>query len=333
MAHARIVETAEGNGNCAFNAFVLGLVDPSVLNNLQPSAGALADGGPFVVQASQALKLNAPYSWNTLKTYLLSDHSRVFRLYLQLKLSPLLREIAIGFIVAEPQQHLALTTPAIQAELDQYFNERTNQEPDDISGNKIGDIFIRHPLIKAQFEVLYQSSLGNINAANVSLAQWWADKGHKEFLNRMAHPAMNAGDVQLYAGDLELAPLGAFFGTSIRVHSQARKINTTIYHASNPLPLELVAYARDLTDRGIATNDLPPSWTDLPLDELWARLNVVPQYDDLIAHIQNTKPMPKIGDELPLNLGMDCLEQLAARGIMNPRRQFVIDPAFPPRIL
>jgi hypothetical protein len=326
MAHARIVENAKGDGNCAFNAFVLGLVDPSVLNNLQPSAVAIADDGPFVAEASQALRLKAPYSWNTLKAYLLSDETPPFRLNLQEKLSPLLRQIAIGFIVAAPQQHLAMTTPPILAELDQYFIERINQEFDDISANRVGDVFIRHSFIKNKFEELHQLTSGYINAAHILLTKWWADEGHTEFLNKMAHPAMNAGDTHLYAGDLELAPLGAFFGTNIRVHSQARKIHTTIYSASNLLPLELVTHARALTDRGIATNDIPPIWTDLPLDQLTARLNVVPQFDELIAHIRTAKPMPKIGDALPPNFDMDCLAELGARGIINMSGRLAIDP-------
>jgi hypothetical protein len=329
MAHARIVEIAKGDGNCAFNAFVLGLVDPSVLNNLQPSAEAVADDSFFVINASQALGLET-VSWNDLKAHLLSDTTPQFRLHLQKVLAPLLREIAIGFIVAEPQEHLARTKSAIQAELEKYFIERITQVPGAVNTRNIGDIFIRHRFIQIKFEELYQAS-PDIDAAQAELGDWWATpEGQATFLNDMAHPAMNAGDTELYAGDLELAPLGAYFGASVSVHSEARGINKTIYHASSPLPLLLIADERDgraLADLGITTNDSNRSWTDLSLDDLTARLNAVPQFDELMAYIQNTKPMPKIGDVLPPTFGMDCLVQLGVRGILNSGGRLTIDPA------
>jgi hypothetical protein len=251
--------------------------------------------------------------------------SHANRATLQSTLSPLLREMAIKRVLYNPDEknaHLHGTTAAINAELDKYFQERRAHNIHQVRTSVIGDIFIRHPLIKQAFERLYLSNIG-IAAAQAALSQWWADVGHDQFLQRMQKPAVSAGEVDLYAGDLELAQLGASLGVNILVQSVARNIDTLIYRANGKMPDELVADARILADRGIIDN-FGWHWQDLSLAELNARLDAVPQYNDIVNWIAASNAFPQRGDRVPQGLSSASLAQLQARGIVDEAQQYFI---------
>jgi hypothetical protein len=164
-----------------------------------------------------------------------------------------------------------------------------------------------------------------INAAQQALAQWWATTGHDDFLNRMIKPALHAGETDLYAGDLELAQLGSELGVNIHVKSGAgrNQMHTQIHRANGSMPVELVADGRSLTDRNIIYLDF--SWKNLSLAELNARLSAVPEYDKVESYLMGLDALPTIGDVVPRNWGPACLAELKARGVINDRRQFVIN--------
>src|SRR5690606_25857662 len=138
QARKRREERAIGDGNCAYNALVLGLCESTVLNNIH-----LPDNDYFVIEASRRLRLVSPFTWQALKAHLLSPS--VSRNLLQKRLSPLLREIKDS---VELQEKTELTIPAIQAELAIYFRELETKPHSRINMAAVGDIFIRHAFIK-----------------------------------------------------------------------------------------------------------------------------------------------------------------------------------------
>lgn len=312
-ARKRYEEKAKGDGNCAFNAFMLGFCDAAVLENIQ-----LADDSYFVTEASNLLHIS-PASWRALKSYFLSPNTS--RAELQTQFAPLLRKIAIGFINTnsdEREKHLQLTMPAIQVELENYFQERRKKSKNKISVAVVGDIFIRHAFIKNKFEELFLANKNNADAALAAIALWWQEQGYQQFLQAMTQPAV-------YAGDLELAALGQFFGVNVHVQSGRRRIDTQIYHANGKLPDALREHERTLADREIIyNNDL--SWKTLSQKEVENRLQAVPQSQQVLAYISRTDAALKKNDPVPQVWGSACVEQLRIRGVVNHNSQtFAMD--------
>ena len=297
------IETAVGNGDCAFNAFALGFGDPAVLAKVQ-----LADDNYFVVQASRALALRTT-TWSELKTAIL----RSDRLQLQLALAPLLRQIAIQTIIndrLEKQKHLTLTKIALAVEFKNYIRLKNDATHPNINNESVGDIFFPHQFIKNKFAKLHAKPA----RTNVTLLQnWWNTEGHDKFLHEMESNGVNAGD-------LELAALGRFFGSvNLNVRSIARNINTQIYHADGHIPQALQnirGLDRALVDRNVIYQDT--SWKKLTRTELTARLSAVPQQREVCDII---KTLPRKRDPVPAQLGAETLDQLYARGIIDKTKK------------
>ena len=318
------IEKAEADGNCAFNAFALVLCTGNVLSKL-----SLSDDSQFVVKASQLLNVN-PATWPALRKVLTSPS--ISKIELQTTLAPLLRALSIETVTSNPnenQKHSEATLAPLVVEFSNYLSLKNDPLNPPLNYNNIGDIFYRHGNIRDKFSELQQRLASSSEAAlSDELTSWWRSAGHAKFMNNMRQP-------KVFAGDMELAQLGKYFGINIFIESRARKMhNVQIHHANGTLTptLELVPGLRsELANRHIAEAD--NTWIVISQDDLIKRLSAVPQLVEVEALLATA---PRINTRIPDHIDPKTRDELLVRGLIDKTRTLFamnIDPGFAiPRI-
>ncbi len=198
------IETASNKGNnCAFNAFLLGLCEPQVLNHLaieNPEQKLAA----FIEMLKTALRYSlgknlSEFTWEQLKEELIK-YKKQHPKTCQEDLGPHLRKLAID-LARKDAFYPDATWNVLSGAFDMFVQGRESGD----------DIFLRHPFIKQKFIAL--KSQPN---PSIALENWWRQEGCKNFLTAMEAKGPNAEGY--LAGDLELAQLARYFGVNLKIH-------------------------------------------------------------------------------------------------------------------
>jgi hypothetical protein len=327
-----VVEHAEGDGNCAFNAFILGLSEARILDHLPELGEANPDKRyALFIQRAQTVFTGTPLTWQKLRDALIRQKSNN-RFNLQKTLAPVVRAFAIELIKKDPDSYYASTINPLKAELENYFNIKRQQAETfmnsviDHNTPGMGDIFIRHDFVKKAFEFLwtnYGKSQGGLDKAQAALEAKWKDKGIELFLKDM-----NIESV--YAGDLELAPLAKYFGINLDVDMGVRGHHSIVRFSRMPLWIRLEDNSEFKLDRNVCLKlstrgiiDVERELEKISPEAVDARLSKIPDYDKVVAYINANKPV--IGAPVPADWSAACLQQLLQRNIITLNKVFASD--------
>lgn len=265
-------ERAVGDGNCAFNAFILGLTQPHILNVLDHHADTL---NRFVNAAAGVLGVNPIWAEVKNKIIALRAENKVA---LQKQIAPVMRALALSFAEKDAAHYLQTCEPFLSAYRD-YAYDVLGIVHDGVAD----DVFSRHPFIQAQFEEAILPAISSIaddktierrlerlkelrwlnernqaeqeelreleqqieiyfEQARKYLLSWWEKRGYRQFLNKMRQDGE-------WAGDLELSQLARYFHVDLNV--QRADFIYPITFNNGVMPIRTVAY--DLTQEEIKT--------------------------------------------------------------------------------
>jgi len=162
------LEKTEGDGNCAFNAFVLGFCEKSVLDAMVPPTP------DFVQKVNVAFNQPPEQVWEQLKAFLIelrvSD-----KLRLQKELAKVMRATAIDCLETKVQ------ADAIQKEAEkEQFSELLSADFDAFKtkGERL-PVFESHTFINDKFTEI--SLMADQHAAKQALEEWWNTVGYHRF--------------------------------------------------------------------------------------------------------------------------------------------------------
>ena len=306
------------DGNCAFNAFIIGLCQPQVLDKIEK---VMADEKKnihlhlslFIERASKALDVH-PSQWSNLKTELVRlRHENPYGL--QKKLASIMRVLACDLLVDTLPKDDLVNERLLSAYYDFHYST---------SGSVADDVFIRHSFVHEKFKALklkYDLSHKNsLNKAQTSLMKWWKVSGCQQFIKAMRGPSV-------YAGDIELIRLGAYFRINLQAYvpnsnphamytdfgcipvdhlPQQSKYKMELYHRlvvnrpnhGKPTPASLVFFA----DRG----------------ELKRRMGPVVESDIVLSYLKNQrkKGVELKGQLVPDTWSAQVLKDLNDRNVI-----------------
>lgn len=227
------IEEAIGDGNCAFNAFILGLTQQSILDRIEKAFiqrnkkldDELAD---FIAEVSK--QFNTARNWQAAKAKLLALRygSKQDKTDLQTKLAPFMRQMAVTLHHANPQQFCELTLSPLESAFGDYVFQQYGLDQASVAD----DVFTKHEFIRSQFKEWYdgvardlsQEKIVDENKLNAAIEKykekliaWWmgGEQNYQFFLANMNQHAE-------WAGDLELAALAKYFHVNVSVHRQSR---------------------------------------------------------------------------------------------------------------
>lgn len=141
MSHIRFERTL-GDGNCGPNAFVLGLSQPHVLNNIPTPPDH------FIAMATAALSLPAGSDWNAVKTEILRLRESD-KYGLQRTLAPVMRTLAMQLVAVDPN-HQQGRVVHVQAAFQDFALEQLGLRHPDAG---VPDDTFQHPAFREQFFV------------------------------------------------------------------------------------------------------------------------------------------------------------------------------------
>lgn len=348
-----IPERALGDGNCAFNAFVLGLSQSSVIHGIEKNLAAQnknpdAVFAAFVQAAANSLHIAA--TWDALKAELLKrpiDEPQ--KDAFQQRLAPLFRNLSIDLLQAD-NSNRDNSIEALNIEYQNFVYKALG-----VKGREQGDFCRAHPLVQKKFADLFAAAKSNLLAKfnvaeyeqakasndakiageledilkkniNISvLDAWWIAEGYDQFCEEMRKPGM-------HGGDFELEALAKYFEITLIVRG-SNDCESMRHSAHGTLIVANNAIARALSDRGIARikGEQAASVTvelfALDKEEMTSRLNQISHYADVMNYLVNKHPVR--GDEISINdFSLDCLEQLKLRGVLSARNNkyyFAVD--------
>lgn len=179
MALARLnrkVEPTTGKGNCAFNAFALGLCDAEVLDHIEDYfissreeiKIALAE---FIKDMANTLEI--PAKWPALKNALLNERKASTR-ELQAKVAPILRDLSITILsrYEDALYQLHVYNDILRDEFSDFVDSHG-----DVSGENSEKLFARYPFIFEKFtEVIRDPKLSKdprIEQEEYLINWWW----------------------------------------------------------------------------------------------------------------------------------------------------------------
>ncbi|OGV26247.1 MAG: hypothetical protein A3F18_06045 [Legionellales bacterium RIFCSPHIGHO2_12_FULL_37_14] len=324
--------SAIGDGNCAFNAFILGLCEEDTLNNIEKvmqSEGKDADAHlqTFIELASEVLGVKPP-NFATLKGELIRLREEVPE-QLQVQLAPIMRQIACDQLMQDEECKQSTKAALTSAFWVDALPGAPRVDRD--------DIFNRHQFIKNKFakiksatppprqleredrntyldrEDVKQWQEARIKELNI----WWEEEGYGQFINGMRNHAV-------YAGDLELAQLGQYFRVNLELSSPVLEPRD-LYRDNGKVPVGLVSnHSEDtrfeLYNRGVVDHIVGDHQQFLSLrlanEGLTRRLDCVPDYNKVSAHIKNHQGELR-DTEVPKGLSEECLAELKQRGVIS----------------
>jgi hypothetical protein len=342
MAKTRVesvLEYAEGDGNCAFNAFILGLSESAVLDHL-PNPDVRFQEFIQRVQAVAHPKLlpgitDKSLTWKKLRD-LLIHHKSTNGVVLQTELAPIMRKFAVDMLRKNLDAYYETTSMPLQDELESYFQIMKDRVAGRVSSKYpinhltpgMGDIFIRHPFVQEAFLYLwdqYAKVENGLQKAKEALLVKWKLRGVTMFLDGMEKNAV-------LAGDLELAPLANYFGVNLDVDMGVRRGGVRALAIANRLPESIRlddntdfmltrAVCLPLSSRGII--DIERHLERCSPEDVEARLGVIPHYAEVAAYISSQKPVKNA--PVPASWPLECLLELRMRDIITRDRRFAAD--------
>ena len=218
-----VIEPTLGDGNCAFNAFVLGFCEQSVLDGISEYANQeIVKANSTFKAFFEAVKIAMQMpdaNWEDVKQVLIRRRASD-KIALQKLLAPIMRQVAmdrVESILFTEEEIMNGYIGALQAAFEKY-------KENNFGGD---DIFRRHPFVMEKFREYKRLSLVE---AGLELAKWWRDEGALQFTNAMKRSTE-------WAGDLELAPLAQVLGVNVDVHTpRLVRIQTLGGHPNDAWP-------------------------------------------------------------------------------------------------
>lgn len=323
MPTGYVRESAIGDGNCAFNAFILGLCQRDTLDRIekvmQSEKKEIDEAlSKFIEQASESLGV-LPANFVTLKEELLRLRD-VDPRKLQKTLAPIMRNLACDLLEKPPYGPESLEQSLFSA-YDGFVNP-------DARGIVRDDVFSAHQFIKSKFEKLNEKYPIPESSEETSkldrwwkrvtsqLKNWWKNVGYKKFVNEMRTNAEHSGDI-------ELAPLACYFRLNLQVTRQDR-FTHTMYRDCGTLPTSFLREQKehvieDLYNRGIIDPPVNEQQKQLPLnlnqEALARRLAAIPDLDTVLEYIEQ-QPEKMKGIDVPSTWSSECVTELKERGII-----------------
>lgn len=304
--------SAKGDGNCAFNAFILGLCQPDTLNQIERVFKSEKQNieialQRFIKKASEILEVT-PENFVTLKNELLRLRQNEPE-KLQKKLAPILRNLACDLLLKDTTKQENLGVSLLSA-YDGFINPGARGVVED-------DVFLVHPFIREKFQELKDMTPRLPESEeDLALTIWWRKAGYTKFIAEMRRNAENSGDI-------ELAPLAQYFRLSLQVTRQDR-FTYQMYRDYGSLPATVVLdlnekTREDLYNRGIVDHPSNPEQKQLPLnldrETLDRRLGAVPDHKTVLAYIES-QPEQMKETPVPRTWSTECLDELKERGII-----------------
>jgi hypothetical protein len=199
-----LIESAVPDGNCAFNAFVLGFSKPEVLDGIEKALKA-QNSSPdaafrdFLSKAAAALDLDDD-TWSMLRAGLLNNENRW---QLQKELAPVFRELSIEIIernAALMEGHRDSTLVVLESQFESYLDARfRNPSASDstvlrqVQQEANDDTYLNHDFIKQKFSQLY-SELTQDLTSKAEAAKKKAGSGQMEAMQKFALDYKRAQD-------------------------------------------------------------------------------------------------------------------------------------------
>jgi len=259
-------ERAEGNGNCAFNAFVLGFSREDVLTHFEKKAKLDKNKyDRFVHDASHELNVPTGNLYQEIKKLRQDEDGKIT---LQEKLAPVMRRLSCELASNDPKrEHFNTTKEILSSAFVNY-----NQDSANVNKGDSDDIFTTHKFIRDKFNEL--SKIDSISDTNVytELEEWWSAKGYNQFLTEMS------ANQEQWAGDLELKELATFFNVNLDIKKDK---TTNIINRANG---ELDSKNLNLTDPEI--NELKnKNIVEHHIEEGVGKLYLLPHTEDEVKAI------------------------------------------------
>ncbi len=334
----RKTEATEGAGNCAFNAFTLGLCNAKILSQLEQTVRATHTTPDlrfkrFIRHAAVALQVEP--KWTNVKDELLRLQ-QVDRRRLQHLVAPVLRELSVDLAVkpADASLHYKQTEIYLKSAFRDYYR-RYRGKPATFSD----DVYGRHAFIQEEFERVSRLNISKIEKIDAMMV-WWRDCGHLRFLQTMRQNDQ-------WAGDLELVRLARYFGLVLDILSDGYTEPYTAYGNNGRFPYlhgdlgkniserDQLVIMSGLHERGILKGGfeymddqgIEFSLPDLPL--IYRRIDAVPHSDLVEAfiseHCQDLKWQP-VPVTWPRTTIVELLYRTVIVGTREPGRyQFAMD--------
>ena len=338
MAHSRknplLIESAMGDGNCAFNAFILGLCEQEVLDSIEfnlRQSGQDIDVKLRDFIEAVANQFHVEPHFEVVKQTLL-DLKRTNKNKLQKKLAPFMRDYAI-WLANRDDGHFVRTEEPLKGAFSSYIRNYIRAQAGLPVLGVQDDIFQQHPLIVNQFnlllrginfELVREDNLNEIvEQRQERLFAWWLEGGYAEFLHAMKAEGQ-------WAGDLELFQLARYFHVNLTVNRDAMTHHIHYDYGKffigdyDQLSEETI---KQLVDRNVINcppRDIHPDdpiyFLPLTREEIKIRLNQVPHYEQAQTLIENHEHDLK-DTPLPLDLPHECVEELVARNVVERNRE------------
>lgn len=183
------IKSTLGDGNCAFNAFALGLCDLIEQDKVLLST--------VYETLAQALKLHTQTKQGIL-TWLSTIQNHTER---QKMLGPILRKLAMEFIESKYSYYKSTFEAGLTAAFYEYKNGRYDET------------YSKHNFIKIRFDSLKQPSIQN---PEKELIEWWCTTGKEEYFEVMKRPAISGNDNDRWGSEAEISALASQFKITVK---------------------------------------------------------------------------------------------------------------------
>lgn len=216
----RYVAKALGDGNCAFNAFVLGLFE-KIHQGIFDSEEAATTQNKILELIQEAYPEQPNESiWNWFKDHLKECNTENSLKNLQEKFAPLMRQKVIYILEndeTKKKNYLELTLALLMAEFNKFLENKDDGQD---------DIFRKYKFIKEKFDEISKLRRIRYHKKN-QILKWWNENGRNKFIEEM-------GKNGEWVGDLELKILAEYFGVDFDVVRNGKTWN--LYHDCGALP-------------------------------------------------------------------------------------------------
>lgn len=351
-------EDTVGDGNCAYNAFILGLCNEDVFNqieaNLVEDKLTAEEAFPVFIEKA-ALALGVAETWAAVRGEALRLRQQD-SIALQKKLAPVMRELSVDLLAEETgKEYIQRALYRKNAAYKQYKQEKKHkpnlphqENPftpelqrqlvaafDKFPKDSREDIFKRHPFIVAKFKELKDDAVASAKDKVRHLKKWWMDSGFKGFQSEMKKNGNFAGDIELkqvvnYFRYIKWQVIAPRFDAKRPVVLHAMKRELLIPNLTYAKAQELAARAVSMGVGMEKDFDAHKPLSLLPVtkNQMVANLSAVPNHAEVKAYLEvnkpkNGTPIPSEWKKIPA-----CEEQLELRGVIH-RGKFNADCSVP----
>jgi len=317
-------ETTLGDGNCAFNAFILGLANAQVFAAIEKEAERRKQNLDEIYKEFihlAAAKLNVAATYAEVKAQMLWLRKNNKRLLQQL-LAPVMRQISIESAQKNPRHYNRTIEPFLSA-FNHFVQVEVFKEP---SNAPLDDIFSPHAFIVKQFRS-FAEPLKNVKPqerdsalilAKDQLLNWWNASGYNQFLNEMQKNGISAGDALL-------AEAAAYFQVNVDVSRPDYDKAHRIHHETGSIPIKNDDYeltAKDinqLVSRGVinreGNNHEELLLLPLTKDEANNRLSAIKEYDVVSSYVEEQGDDVRLSD-VPKEMKTETVNELIQRDVI-----------------